>query len=176
MHRVVICGKGGSGKDYLRDAIRRDGSLKCDLSITTRPPRANEEDGVAYHFYTDKEFKSLKDCGGFYEHVTFNGWQYGTLKKSWDESHVFIMTPSGIRSISPADRSRTYIIFLDIPGDIRRKRMAQRVGNADSLERRLEADEQDFSGFVNYDARIVDPNFDCQAEVLNIKHILGRFH
>jgi guanylate kinase len=154
MRRVVICGKGGSGKDYLRDAVRRDGTLKCDL-------------------YTDKEFKSLKDCGGFYEHVTFNGWQYGTLKTSWDESHVFIMTPSGIRSISPADRARTYIIFLDIPGDIRRKRMTQRVGNADSLERRLEADEQDFSGFSNYDARIVDPNFDCQTEVKNIKHVLG---
>lgn len=158
--RVVICGKAGSGKDFLRDALRDRGNAKCDLSVTTRPPRATEKDGVAYHFCTNEKFIQLREANGFYEYVTFNGWHYGTLLDSWKSSHIFIMTPGGIKSITPEDRQQTHILFLDIPADVRKERLSKRTGDADSVERRLESDEKDFSDFFDFDQRITDPLFD----------------
>ncbi len=170
--RVVVCGKAGSGKDYLRDTLRQTTSLKCDLSVTTRPPRATEKDGVAYHFYSNEAFDAIKSQSGFYEHDTFNGWQYGTLLTSWEKSHFFIMTPGGINAIVPNDRVETHVLFLDIPEDVRRQRLAKRVGDADNTERRLTSDAKAFANFVNYDQRITDPLFDPEEVARGIEELL----
>lgn len=170
--RVIICGKAGSGKDYLRDAVRERGVLSCNVSATTRPPRANEVDGEAYHFYTNEVFDYLKTQKGFYEHGAFNGWQYGTLLTSWQTSQIFIMTPAGIRSMTPADRAESYVLYLDISEDVRRQRLSQRVGDADSVERRLAADERDFAEFTDYDYSITNPVFDAELDARTIEILI----
>jgi hypothetical protein len=37
--------------------------------------------------------------------------------------------------------------------------MEKRVGNADSVDRRIEADEIDFENFTNFDVAITEPNY-----------------
>ena len=53
----------------------------------------------------------------------------------------------------------TLVIYLAIPEEIRRERMNRRVGNADSVERRIASDRKDFENFTDYDIKITDPNF-----------------
>ena len=95
-----------------------------------------------------------------YEWVPFNGWYYGTSNEQWYVTDdVFIMTPKGIGHIKTEDRSTSFIIFLDMPIEVRRERLGNRNMPGDSMERRIEADEADFVGFEDFDIKITDPNF-----------------
>jgi guanylate kinase len=157
--RIILCGKAASGKDHLRKILEGRG-FKYGVSYTTRPARQGEIDGKDYYFLEENEFKTLIEQGFFYEYVTFNGWYYGTSKEQWfDTDDVFIMTPSGIRKLHAADRKTSFIIYIDIPTEIRRERLKSRNDNNDSIERRLEADDRDFESFTDFDIKITDHNF-----------------
>ena len=58
---IALYGESGSGKDtLLREAIKIYGDkIHKIVGSTTRPPRTGEENGVAYHFLTNEEFKAL---------------------------------------------------------------------------------------------------------------------
>lgn len=157
--RIILCGKAAAGKDHLRKVLEGRG-FRYGVSYTTRPPREGEIDGKDYFFLDESEFNDLVDKGFFYEHISFNGWQYGTSREQWYQTDdVFIMTPRGISHIHPADRKSSFIIFLDMPIEERRSRLSSRNMPGDSMERRIEADEKDFKNFTDYDIKITDPNF-----------------
>lgn len=155
--RIIIAGKAGSGKDHLATKLKEMGYTK-DLSFTTRPKRAGEVEGIHYHYVSEMFFDTMKASEQFYETASFNGWQYGTSTYSWLESKVFIMTPKGINEVRKEDRDECFIVYLDIDEDVRRERIARR-SDADSVERRMEADRKDFENFTDFDFRIQDSNF-----------------
>jgi len=160
--RIILVGKGASGKDFLAQALVQEG-LKKNLSVTTRSARNTEEDGVDYHFISAEEFNNLKNIKGFfYENDNFNGWDYGTTTHGWKTSDVFIMTPAGVAAISPKERAECYIVYLDIPEDIRKARLSQRL-DADTIGRRLKADETDFKDFTDFDLKITDQSTDIKT-------------
>jgi len=161
MKRLIVVGKGGSGKDYLRKKLEKRGFKYC-VSHTSRPPREGEIDGEDYHFISlDTAIHEFINKGKFYEHVVFNKWIYGTSLEEFNSSNLFIMTPSGLASMNPHDREESFVVYLDIPEDVRRDRLSKR-NDADKLERRLEADYEDFKNFFDYDERITDPLF-CET-------------
>jgi guanylate kinase len=157
--RIILVGKAAAGKDHLRKILEGRG-FRYGVSYTTRPPRQGEIDGRDYYFLEENEFKTLIEQGFFYEYVTFNGWFYGTSKEQWFQTDdVFIMTPTGINKLHAADRKHSFIIYIDVPVDIRRSRLCERNDNDDSIERRIKADENDFANFTDFDIRITDHNF-----------------
>lgn len=163
--RVIIVGKGGSGKDHLRKEMVSHGFKYC-VSHTSRPIRQEEEDGVDYYF-VDKEYF---DSGVFYEKVVFNEWFYGTSMDEFNSANLFIMTPSGLAKMSEADRKQSYVIYIDIDEETRRKRLLARR-DADDVRRRLKADELDFGNFSNFDHRITDPDFRFEIGWIDLEKI-----
>lgn len=156
-NKIILVGKAGAGKNYLMEKLAERG-FKPFVSCTTRPKRTNEIDGKDYNFYNEQDFVKLIKLGRFWEHKSFNGWRYGTLQTEWDDKQVFIFTPSGVADISPEERKKCFIIYLDVPLEIRKERLAKR-SDADSVDRRIAADEKDFKDFINFDIRITNPNF-----------------
>ena len=69
------------------------------------------------------------------------------------------MTPTGISKLHAADRKHSFIIYLDIPIEVRKARLSERNDNSDSIDRRLAADEKDFENFTEYDIKLTDHNF-----------------
>lgn len=156
--RLIIVGKGGSGKDHMRKMFQDEGFRYC-ISHTTRPPRKDETNGVDYFFISlDGAIHDFILKDEFYEYVIFNEWLYGTSKAQFQRSNLFIMTPSGIEKMKKEDRAESLIVYLDIDEPIRRHRLSMRR-DADDVERRLKADESDFKDFTNFDERITDPFF-----------------
>lgn len=155
--RISLVGKAGSGKDYLAQKIMDLGFIK-DIGYTTRPMREGERPGIDYCYISETVFASFKKNDLFYETANFNNWFYGTSKRSWKESKVFIMTPGGVASIKPEDRKDCFIVYLDISEEIRRERISKR-SDADSVERRITADNLDFANFKDYDLIVIDPLF-----------------
>ena len=159
MNKVILVGKGASGKDHLRKILEGRG-FTYGTSYTTRPPREGEIDGQDYFFLTEQEFKRYKDNNFWYEAVKFNGWWYGTSHKQFKEDcNLFIMTPKGISHINPIDRKECTIIYLDISEEVRRERLMARYMPGDTIERRIKADEKDFANFKDYDLVINNSNF-----------------
>lgn len=156
--RIIIAGKGGSGKDYLRKMLVDAGFRYC-ISHTTRPPRDGELNGRDYHFISiDAAIHHYIPGNLFYEYVIFNGWIYGTSKEEFNKSDLFIMTPSGINKIKPEDRRESFIIFLDVDESILKKRLSLR-NDADKAERRIDADREDFKNFSDFDCIIKNHDF-----------------
>jgi len=154
-NKIVIVGRGGSGKDFLRKKFESRGFKYC-VSHTSRPIRIGEEEGKDYKF-TDTKFFS-DNILKFYEIDEFNGWKYGTLIEDFEESNLFIMTPRGVNNIRPSDRENCFVIFIDPTREIIKQRLLERR-DADSVDRRIEADDKDFFEFSNYDMRISNHDF-----------------
>ena len=76
---VVISGPSGVGKGTIAKLIvERDENFALSVSCTTRAPREGETDGKDYFFITEKEFKKIRDRGGFLEYSEHFGNDYGT--------------------------------------------------------------------------------------------------
>lgn len=159
MNNVILVGKAASGKDHLRKVMENRG-FKYGISYTTRPPRDGEIHGKDYYFISKEEFLEKIKSDYWYEYVEFNGWYYGTSNDQfYNLCNLFIMTPKGISLIKPKDRLNCTVIYLNIPINIRRSRLENRNMPGDTLNRRLNADENDFKSFSDYDIKIENENF-----------------
>jgi len=162
--RLIIVGKGGSGKDHLRKILVGKGFKYC-VSHTTRPIREGEENGKDYWFIESSKLAEMAES--FYEGVFFNSWFYGTSMDEFNRSNLFIMTPGGIAKLSKKDREESTIVYLNIDEETRRTRLEGRR-DADDVKRRLEADYADFLNFKDFDCEIKDPNFTDIGDVGNV--------
>ena len=168
--KIILLGKSGSGKDYLmRKLVEKD--LKGCVKMTTRPQRKNETQGITYNFINDNQFTELIKENKFLAYQTFNvtpedkdpeTWYYGVTLEEFNESQVFIMTPEEFKCIQPEERKGCFVVYLDIPRDIRESRLFRRKDKNDSIKRRLEADDNDFKEFSDYDLKITDPDFTAE--------------
>ena len=156
-NKIIILGKAASGKDFLQKQLVLSGFIPLK-QYTTRPKRPNEN-GSEYHFVTEEEFDSISTK--LQSIQNFNGWRYGYDMGEALESDVMIFSPGNyIEMLLSADiRMRklslcSTVVYLDIDEHIRRERLSKRykAGNADdSLERRLQADAEDFKFIDNLD-------------------------
>jgi guanylate kinase len=76
---TVLSGPSGVGKGtVVAEVRRRYPEVWVSVSVTTRPPRPGEVDGVDYRFLDDKEFDRLIAADGLLEWAEYAGNRYGT--------------------------------------------------------------------------------------------------
>jgi guanylate kinase len=171
--KIIITGKSASGKNFLFSKLSE--KFKPLVKHTTRPKRSTEQEGIDYHFIGSDEFKSQLDSGIYLTHQSFyigneTTWYYGIHKESFKESQLAILTPGEIQELKDKDLlNDSIIIFLDIDRSVLESRIIARNDSNDSMKRRLDSDDKDFEGFINYDHRIVDENFTTNSiyDILN---------
>jgi guanylate kinase len=153
--KIIIIGPGGSGKDHMRKIMGKRG-FSYGISFTSRPKREGEREGKDYFFRDENFFQVNRDI--FLEIQKFNGWFYGISKGEFQEKDLFILSPAGLRSLPKNFRKKSFVIYINPPLEIRKKRLTER-NDADVLERRLEADQKDFHNFTDYDIIITNEDF-----------------
>ena len=80
---LVLAAPSGAGKSTLVRMLREEfPAIVYSVSCTTRAPRGDEKDGVAYHFLTEEEFLRRAEAGEFLEHALVHGHRYGTLRSA----------------------------------------------------------------------------------------------
>lgn len=84
---IIYSGPSGVGKSTVRQEFFKDESLKLtySISMTTREPRADEENGKDYFFVSKDEFLKAVDNDEFLEHAEYVGNYYGTPRAYVDE-------------------------------------------------------------------------------------------
>ena len=152
--KYIIVGAGASGKDWLLQKMKELG-YNAMKQYTTREIRDNET-GDEYHFVSEDEFKKIESEGKF---ISVNFYRIGWYGVSYDEllnSDVAILSPANVKDVfekHPDVRDRFTIIYLDIPEEVRRERLAKRYTDkvGDDNEIRLANDRKDFNGFIIWD-------------------------
>ena len=71
---TVLSGPSGVGKGTVVAAVRRrHPDVFLSVSVTTRPRRPGEVDGVHYHFVDAARFAQLAAAGDLLEHASYAG-------------------------------------------------------------------------------------------------------
>lgn len=148
---ICLVGPMGSGKTTLLKELVNRGYTRV-LSVTTRPKRSGEQDGVDYIFTDDKSFDAgimWGDLSAVREYDTvFGKWRYGVDLNMIpeDKDTVMILDPKGM--IEVHDRiPDIFGIYLDASPELCKARALMRGDNPDEIDRRLESDKDDFGYF-----------------------------
>lgn len=79
---VILSGASSVGKRPIRHALMQDPELSLfySVSMTTRPKKEKEIDGIDYYFVTHQGFAQAVRNHELLEYTEFNGYYYGTPK------------------------------------------------------------------------------------------------
>lgn len=181
MKVIALMGKAGSGKDTILKAVieQYPSFFQKIVSVTTRPMREGEQEGIDYNYITEDQFNELLDNDVLLEFNQFNGWLYGTSKKNFSETkiNIGVFNPAGVRSLMEHDDIRLTVYYVICPDKMRLIRQLERESDPDVKEiiRRFGADGRNFATIddINY---ISIPNTTRSHIKTNVKKILGNIH
>lgn len=96
---LVLLGESGSGKTTLQKYISDKVNMKPIVSVTTRPKRKGEKNGIDYWFITQDEYNQKLNNKEFIEAAIYNNWCYGVTKNEIADNKTFVSTPHGLRTL-----------------------------------------------------------------------------
>ena len=84
---LVISSPSGAGKSTIaRTLLGIDKNIGLSVSVTTRPRRPSEVEGVHYHFKSVREFERLRDSDALLEWAEVHGNFYGTPREPVEQA------------------------------------------------------------------------------------------
>ena len=172
---VALVGASATGKSTVERILQEDyGHNRC-VSITTRPMRDYERDGVDYHFLTVADIDQLEKEGLLAERTCFNGWHYGLTVAEIEEGGVVVIEPNGLRQIiEKVGRENVFVVYLTYPDKERliRSLVARNDNDVDEVIRRFQADKKDMQGMEDV-ADIIIRNEDSHKTAKMIHAIVN---
>lgn len=189
---IVISGSSTSGKDTVKyKLLELFPTLHKIITTTTRDPRHGEIDGEDLHFATVEEFKKMEKNGDFIETVEYAGNYYGTTKRAileaLDKDVIWRIDPSRAamvkemikESFSPevAEKliKKLVVIYLHIPLETTRQRLAKRGVSNEEVEIRIDQDRSFWELYKDsYDYTIENKQGELDKTMEKILQILKR--
>lgn len=152
---LVLVGESASGKTTLAKKFEEETDFSRVITYTTRPMREGEENGVDYHFISDKQFDEMNEKGQFIEHAEYRGWKYGTAIDSLFEGNkIVVLTPAGARAMKRSQDKNIYratrqnkIIYIRVDRRSRLTKMLERGDDIEESYRRSLSDIGQFDAF-----------------------------
>jgi len=165
---IVISGPSGVGKDAVLARMKEWGhSLYLTVTVTTRPQRRGESNGVDYHFVSRETFEEMVKGEELLEWAQVYGNFYGVPRRQVEEaldhgSDVLIKVDvQGAATIKQA-MPRALLIFIAPPSmEVLEKRVRQRnTESAVDLERRVATAHEEMRQLEMFDYVIVNDRVD----------------
>jgi guanylate kinase len=163
---LILSSPSGAGKTTLTRMLMQDQALDLTLSVsvTTRPRRSSEVDGIHYRFIDRREFERMRKAGDLLEWAEVHGNGYGTPREPVDKvlaqgrDMLFDVDWQGARQVRERLGDSVVSIFV-LPPSLRelRSRLERRAeDSAASIDTRLEAARQEIGRWRNYQYVIVN--------------------
>jgi guanylate kinase len=177
---LILSSPSGAGKSTITRDLLLDRSLDLTLSIsvTTRPRRSSEVDGIHYHFKTKQEFERLRVADDLLEWAEVHGNFYGTPRSIVEDKIeqgkdvIFDIDWQGTQQVRKKAPKDVVTIFILPPSmDELRARLERRAEDApDVIAKRLENARNEIERWKMYDYVVV--NDDLQRALGEVKAIL----
>jgi guanylate kinase len=176
---VLFCGPSGSGKTTIvHHLLKVFPNMSFSISATTRPMRANEVNGVDYHFLTPDEFRTRIANGDFLEwEEVYHDRFYGTLKADVYEIlkqgkiALFDVDVEGGLQIRKHFGKKLLDVFVMPPSvdELHRRLVARASETEDSLRKRLDKSEKEMQYAYRFNNIIVNTvQADACQEAVNL--------
>jgi len=153
--------------------------LTLSVSVTTRPRRSSEVDGIHYRFIDRREFERMRKAGDLLEWAEVHGNGYGTPREPVEKvlaqgrDMLFDVDWQGARQVRERLGDDVVSIFV-LPPSMRelRARLERRAeDSAASIDTRLETARQEIGRWRNYQYVIV--NHDLQRAYRDVLAIVA---
>jgi guanylate kinase len=174
---TVLSGPSGVGKSTVVAEIRRaHPEVWLSVSVTTRPPRPGEVDGVQYFFVDDAGFDRLVAEDALLEWAEFAGNRYGTPRGPVEERlaagvptllEIDLQGARQVRRAMPESR----LVFLAPPSwdELVRRLTGRGTEPPEVIERRLEAARIELAAEKEFDVTLVNTSVrDVCSELLGL--------
>jgi guanylate kinase len=176
----ILSSPSGAGKTTLaRRLLAAEPDIAMSVSVTTRPPRPGERDGVDYTFVSHQRFEDLRDGDDLLEWARVFDNFYGTprapVQAAIDAGRdvLFDIDWQGAQQLSekmPGDVVRVFV--LPPSGKVLEQRLNTRAQDPpEVVAKRMAAASAEISHWAEYDYVIV--NSDLEASVKAVAAILA---
>lgn len=166
---LVLSSPSGAGKSTIaRNLLESDPGLELSVSVTTRPRRASEIDGVHYHFVSQREFDRLRDSDSLLEWAEVHGNFYGTPREPAEvamaqgRDMLFDIDWQGATQLSEKMPADIVSIFI-LPPSMKelKARLKRRAEDQDAvIETRLKNAKIELEHWRDYDYVVVNDDLD----------------
>lgn len=172
---VVLAGPTAVGKGTVAAVIRDSHpDVWISVSVTTRPARPGEVDGVHYHFVSDDEFDAMVEGGQLLEWaVVHKAARYGTPRGPVEEAlragrpALLEIDLQGARQVK-ANMPEALFVFLAPPSwdELVRRLVGRGTEDERERERRLETARVELAAETEFDVTIVNHEIHAAASEL----------
>jgi guanylate kinase len=178
---IVLSGPSGAGKDALLNRLRETGyPVKFITTVTTRPRRAQETDGVDYHFVSPERFQEMVKGNELLEWANVYGNWYGVPRRPVKESlamgrdvilKVDIQGAATIKKTVPG----ALFVFLTPPSleELTVRLHERKTECPEDLARRLDNAEREIAQLPLFDYIIVNHRGEIDRVVADLKAIIA---
>jgi guanylate kinase len=172
---LVVSSPSGAGKTSIsRGLLARDPELVMSVSVTTRPPRPGERNGVDYHFVDAATFEAMVCRGELLEHAVVYGHRYGTprapVERALAEGRdvLFDIDWQGAQQLRAAAADDMVGVFI-LPPSLAEleRRLRTRAQDPDEIVRyRLSQVSADVTHWAEYDYVLINRELETSIDAL----------
>ena len=172
----IIAAPSGCGKTSLVEAlIKKTKNICVSVSHTTRSPRADEVNGINYHFISIKEFKEMINNNAFVEHAIVFDNHYGSSTKLITEKLdkgidvILEIDWQGARQVKENMPNAISIFILPPSKKELLARLQQRAqDNDETIKKRMSDAQNQMQHFSEFDYLVINDDFNKALNDLNI--------
>jgi guanylate kinase len=165
---LVLAAPSGAGKTAIsRALLAAEPGLALSISVTTRAPRAGEQDGVHYHFIDLPRFQQMAAEGALLEHAIVFGRGYGTPRAPVEQALaagrdvLFDIDWQGHRQLRGALPGDVVGLFILPPSRAAlHARLLARGDPPEAAAARMEQADAELSHAGEFDYVLVNDDFD----------------
>lgn len=177
---LVLSSPSGAGKSTIaRSLLALDPRLSMSVSVTTRPPRPGEVDGLDYIFVDAATFQAMRAAGELLEHASVFGNSYGSPRGPVEQvltggrDVLFDVDWQGTQQLRQNARADLVSVFILPPsrGELERRLRARAQDPEEVVCRRMAKAADEMSHWAEYD--YIDVNHDVGKAVEAVIAILA---
>lgn len=176
---LVLSSPSGAGKTTLsRRLLEDDPDISMSVSVTTRPPRPGEQEGIDYRFVETVDFNLMVNRQELLEHAKVFGHYYGTPEGpvmqtlAQGQDVLFDIDWQGTQQLAQKARDDLVSIFILPPSTKElERRLKRRAQDSDEVvAQRMARAADEISHWPEYDYVIV--NADVELALSQVRSIL----
>lgn len=176
---LILSSPSGAGKTTIaRKLLSEDDEIAASVSVTTRPMREGEVEGVDYFFVDQAEFDRMVEANEFYEWAVVFGNCYGTpkahirdrLKAGGDV--LFDIDWQGTQQLYQKAQADVVRVFILPPSleELRRRLTGRGTDSPEVIAARMDRAQAEISHWDGYDYVVINDDvegcFDKVREIL----------